>query len=394
MEPFDQETLKAVAEVLQKQFGFATTTQLDNAVLEIVQRSIARQHDRKNTFSLSTMIRGLRAMKGEPIQTDGRGVPITTTDADVNYVKALTTGATPGSYLVPTIQADEIIHFLETGGIARAAGVRVWPMNGIQKMNVPTATGAPAWMWMAQNSVQTATDPNLGQMAFDLKERRALIAVPNQLLAVSVPAFDTLLSELLGLGAAAHEDTAFFATSTVAGGPTALMSASSISTILAANGSANGGNLTYLDILATMAKLAAVKARPPFVWFASPRTMYQRILGLLDLQSRPIYLPTLTGMLEAPRTGSQQVPVGMLMGYPVYVSPYILENEANGSGTNQSHLIITNPTYAHIAQDGNIEIAVSLERFFDANQTAIRAIQHEDFGYAPPAGIVVLLGIN
>lgn len=381
------EVTNQLAEVLQKQHGFATTSQLDNAVLDIVQRTQQRQHERKNTFSLSTMIRGLRAMKGEPLNSS-------TGQADVEYLRALQTGATPGSYLVPTIQADEIIQFLETGGIARAAGVRVWPMNGIQKMNVPAATGSPAWVWMAQNSVQTATDPNLGQMAFDLKERRALIAIPNQLINVSVPAFDVLLSQLLGLGAAAHEDTAFFATSTVSNGPTALMSAASISTLNCA-GSANGGNVSYSDILTILAKAATVKAKAPFCWFASPRSFYTRIMGLLDLQSRPIYIPTLTqGLYQGPLVGSVIAPVGMLMGYPVYVSPYILENEALGSGTNQSHLIFTNPTYCHIAQDSSIEIAVSLERYFDAAQTAIRGLQHEDFGFSPAAGIIVLLGVN
>ena len=381
-----QEVANQLAEVLQKEHGFATVAQLDAAVLQLIQKTDQRRA-KGNNFSLSTMIRGMRVLRGESLNSN-------TAESDVQYLKALTTGSTPGSYLVPTIQADEIIQFLETGGIARSAGVRVWPMNGLQKMTVPTALGAPTWVWMAQNSIQTPTDPNLGQMAFDLKERRALIAVPNQLLNVSVPQFDTLLSQLLGLSAAAHEDTAFFATSTVANGPTALMSASSISTINAANNSANGGNLTYADILAVLAKAAAVKAKGPFVFFSSPRTMYQRIMGLLDLSSRPIYIPTLTQGLQQTGVGVGIQPVGMLMGYPVYVSPYILENEAVGSGTNQSHLIFTNPTYCHIGQDASIEIAVSLERYFDAAQTAVRGLQHEDFGFAPPQGIVVLAGVN
>jgi HK97 family phage major capsid protein len=382
------EVLNVLATTLQKEFGFATTSQLDKALVEILARTAVRQNERKNTFSLSTMIRGLRVLRGESLNAN-------TADADAQYLKALSTGTTPGSYLVPTLQADEIIAFLETGGIARSSGVRIWPMNGIQKMNVPAATASPTWVWMAQNSVQTPTDPNLAQMSFDLKERRALIAIPNQLLSTSVPAFDVLLSELLGLGAAAHEDVAFFASSTVSGGPTALLSAAGISTLNCA-GSANGGNISYADVLTILAKAAAVKAKAPFCWFASPRTMYQRLLGLLDLQSRPLYIPTLSQGLQTSNVaaGSTQQPVGQLMGYPVYVSPYILENETLGSGSAQSHIIFMNPRYAHIAQDASIEIAVSLERFFDAAQTAVRAIQHEDFGFAPAAGICALLGVN
>jgi HK97 family phage major capsid protein len=380
-----QDVANQLAEVLQKEHGFATVAQLDAAVLQLLQKTDQRRA-KGNNFSLSTMIRGMRVLRGESLNS-------ATAEADVHYLKALTTGSTPGSYLVPTIQADEIIQFLETGGIARSAGVRIWPMNGLQKMTVPTALGAPAWVWMAQNSVQTPTDPNLGQMTFDLKERRALIAVPNQLLNVSVPAFDTLLSQLLGLSAAAHEDTALFATSTVANGPTALMSAASIST-LNTGGSANGGNLAFSDIIAVLAKAAAVKAKGPFVWFASPRTFYSRIMNMLDLSSRPIYIPTLTQGLQQSGVGVGIAPVGMLMGFPVFISPYILENETLGSGSAQSHLIFCNPQYIHIGQDASIEIAVSLERYFDSAQTAVRGLQHEDMAYAPPQGICVLLGVN
>jgi HK97 family phage major capsid protein len=264
--------------------------------------------------------------------------------------------------------------------------VRIWDLDGVQKMTVPTELGAPSWVWMAQNSVQTPTDPNLGQMAFDLKERRALVAIPNQLLATSVPAFDTLLAELIGLGAAEHEDTAFFATSTVSGGPVALKSASSTTAILV-GGSANGGNLGYADLLSCLSNMVAQKGKGPFAWYFSPRTFYSRVLGMVDSQSRPIVIPTFSQGLY----GQVQF---TLLGYPVYVTPFILENESNGSGSSQSHAVFTNPKYLHIAQDANIAMAISTERFFDANQTAVRAVQHEDFGYAPPAGIVILNGIN
>jgi HK97 family phage major capsid protein len=383
---FNEEVLNVVSGVLQEKYGFATTSQLDKAVTEIMRRTIENKTRNGNTFSISTMIRGLRAMRGEPIKAE-------TAESDVAYVKALTTGSTPGSYVVPTVQSQEIIEYLTLGGVARSSGVRIWDMNGIQKMNVVSALATPTWVWMAQNSVQTPTDPNLGQLAFDLKERRCLVAVPNQLLAVSVPGFDTLLSQLIGAGAAEHEDNTLFATSTVSGGFTALQSAANISSINTGN-SGNGGNLAFTDVLAVLAKASAVKAKGPFVWYASPRTFWQRVYGMIDTQSRPLFIPTLTQGLVQGAAGVGQMPVGNLMGYPVYVTPELSETQALGSGTNQATLIFTNPKYIHIAQDGNISIAYSTERFFDANQTAIRAVQEEDAGYAPPAGIVVLKGIN
>ena len=77
-----------------------------------------------------------------------------------------------------------------------------------------------------------------------------------------------------------------------------------------------------------------------------------------------------------------------LMGWPVFVTWTISETELLGSGMCQSHILFTNPKYMHIAQDGNIEMAVSTERYFDAAQTAVRAVQHEDFGFAPAQGLV------
>jgi len=375
----NEQVVKILAEVLQEKHAFVNVSMLDKAVADVLRKTQERSASGKVPFSLSTMIRGLRAMRGEAISPQ-------TAEEDVRYVKALTTGSSPGSYLVPTLQADEIVQYLSIGGVARAAGVRIWPMNGLQKLTVPVATTAPTWVWMAQNSQQTPTDPNLGQMSFDLKERRCLTAVPNQLLAVSVPAFDQLLGMLIGLSAAEHEDTAMFNTTTVSGGPTALFAASGI-TMLNVGGSANGGNISYTDIIAVLAQAAAVKAKGPFAWFFSPRTFYQRILGLVDTASRPLTIPTLTeGLYAAPQY--------KLMGWPCFITPALLENEALGSGTNQAHCVFANPSYIHIGQDSSIEIAISLERYFDQAATAIRGLQHEDFGFAPAAGVICLRGIN
>jgi HK97 family phage major capsid protein len=88
------------------------------------------------------------------------------------------------------------------------------------------------------------------------------------------------------------------------------------------------------------------------------------------------------------------IPAGMLMGWPVYVSPAIPENQAVGSGSSQSYLVFTNPKYIHIGQSSALEIAISEERYFEFNQIGIRAVTHQDHQYGPPAGITILQGIN
>jgi len=153
-------------------------------------------------------------------------------------------------------------------------------------------------------------------MAFDLKERRSLVAIPNQLLAVSVPAFDTLLAEPIGLGAAEHEDQSFFNTTTLSGGPAALFAGIANLTAVNCAGSANGGNISYSDIITLLPQMADVKGVGPFCWYMSPRTFFQRVLGLIDTTSRPLTIPTLAeGLFGAPQY--------RLMGWPVFVTPFL-----------------------------------------------------------------------
>lgn len=368
----------AVWPILIKRNGAASKSDLDQAIANI--QKATHQRLSKSNISISQVIRGLRIIAGGP------ALDPQTAEADTSFVRALAPGTVPGSYLIPTFQADEIIGFLETGGVLRSAGPRVWPMEGMQKLTVPTATAAPTWEWLGPNTTQTASDPNIGQLSFDLKTRRCLIAIPNELLASSVPQFDTIISELVGLGAAAHEDVGFFSTTSVANGFTSLYQAASTSSLMC-QGSANGGNLGYSDIIGCMAKAAAVKAKPPFCWLMGVRTFYSRVLGLVDASSRPIAIPTLTQGLYPGVQFS-------LMGWPVYISPYFDETQSNGSGTNQSWLCYTNSKYLHIAQQSTLQFAVSVDRYFELNQTGVRAIQLMDFACAPPAGVVLMKGIN
>lgn len=371
----NQEALNVIASTLQEKFGFATVSQLDRAIAEIMKRTAVREQA-GNRFSISTAIRGMLAMNSRALVEESK-------DADVEYVRALTTGSTPGSYLVPTIQSDQIIQYLSTAGIARAAGVRVWPLAGVDKLTIPSALAAPTVEYLGQNTAQSASDPSLGQISFTMKTARCLTAIPNELLSTSSPAIDTILAELIGVSFAESEDNAMFSTSPVTGGPAATLYSVAGTTTYNVGNSANGGNLSYADLTAVMWKAAAAKAKGPFVWLMSPRTFWQRVVGLVDSQSRPIVTPDV-----------QNAVVPRLFGYPVYVSPAIPENQSVGSGSNQSYAVFTNPKYIHIGDGQQIEIATSTEFLFSSNQTALRGVRRHDFAYAPAAGICLLKGIN
>jgi HK97 family phage major capsid protein len=363
-----------------------TRSQIQQVVRDILARADRRAESPGESFSFGRAIRGLCAMRHQPVVME-------TAQEDGEYAaRALSTGAQPGQYLVPVFQADGIISQLGQLATARAAGCTIWPMKGIQDLNVPAAIGgAPSFVWIAQNSRQTPSDPNATQIAFDLKLCQALILMPVQLFRDAVPQWDTILEESLAVGMAEAEDQAFHASSTLSvDAPKALMSQAGITTLNAAGNSASGGNLLYADLLATLQKSVDLKVRSPLSWFMAGRTLL-RILSLQDTQSRPLLIPTYSAPAEniGPAAGYS------LLGWPVYLSSSISTTEAVGSGSNQSHAILTNAKNCiHIAESGDVALAASTDFALDSGDVAVRVSHRVSFGYQPAAGIVVLAGIN
>ena len=365
---------------------FPLKTDFEKAFVDLEKKVQGKTAGGKIGFSLSRYIRGMMVANRFP------RLPNTDSESDLRYFenhesetrrvnRDLSTSATPGSYLVPTIQANEIISLLSDYGALRRAGVRVIPMAGIEKLTMPIALAYPTTQWLGENTTQSASDANLGQVSFDLKTCRSLTPIPNELLAVSIPAIDTILAEIMAIGAAESEDKAFFSTTSIANGPTSLYSQiANLTTLNSAGNSANGGALTYQDILSTLGASRKAKARGPFCWFTNPHVLYDVISGLLDKNSRPIFDPN--------------VIVQRLFGWPIYDTVWINQDQAVGSGTNQSYMVLTNPSYIMLAEPGAVEIAVSQEFAFDKNQTVVRMVKRVDFGFAPPLGITCLKGIS
>jgi len=360
-----------------------TKKQLIEAMRQTLARMEAARQLGEHRFSYAKAIRGLCALKHAPLVTEWA-------EEDAAYVRALNATSTPGQYLVPTIQGDAIVSQLAQLMTARAAGCRIWPCAKIQEFTVPAAiANAPQFVWMAMNSRQTPTDPNFGQLSFDLKLAQALILMPVQLFRDAVPQWDTILEDDFALGLAEAEDQAMHASSTLANAPTALMAQVGISVINAANGAASGGNLLYGDLLALLQKVVDLKVRSPLAWFMAGRTL-TRVLSLQDAQSRPLLIPTYSAPAEniGPAAGYS------LLGWPVFLSTSISTTEAVGSGTNQSHAILTNPKSIHIAESGDVSLEASTDFALESADVAIRIGHRVSFAYSPSAAICVLQGIN
>ena len=71
-----------------------------------------------------------------------------------------------------------------------------------------------------------------------------------------------------------------------------------------------------------------------------------------------------------------------LAGLPVHVSTQVAKNRTKAAGTNLSYIIAGNFAQALIGRYGAVELAVSTDVAFGADQTAIRAILRVDFALA------------
>ena len=365
---------------------FPTKTDFERTVCDLEKKVHAKTSNRASDFSMSKWIRGMMVARNVPaIHGTNRESDLAYFqhyDAEMRKVnRDLSTSATPGSYLVPTIQANEIVSLLSDYGTLRKAGCRIIPMVGMEKLTIPLALAYPTVEWLGENTAQSASDANLGQVTFDLKTCRSLTPIPNELLASSVPAIDAILTDVMSIGIAEAEDKAFFSTTTVTNAPTSLYAQIGNLTSLAAGGnSANGGALTYKDVLAVLAKARNAKAVGPFVWFCNPYTLYNVITALLDSNSRPIF--------------DANVILQKLFGWPIFDTSWIKQDQSVGSGSLQSFMVLANPKYIMIGEPGAIEIAISTEFYFDKNQIAVRTVKRTDWQIAPPLGVTIIKGIN
>ena len=116
--------------------------------------------------------------------------------------------------------------------------------------------------------------------------------------------------------------------------PTGLRSISPGTTTIGAQASnANGGNLSYDDLVLLLDALdAADVGEEGRAWFMNPRS-WTRIRQLKDSTGRP-----LVHEYDLPLLNKEQL---QLFGYPVYRSTKIPKNETKGTGTNLSAILCT-----------------------------------------------------
>lgn len=175
-----------------------------------------------------------------------------------------------------------------------------------------------------------------------------------------------------------------FGASQLSGGPLNLLGAAGTTSVNQA-----GATLAFDDLTAVMAASAEAEASGPFAWYMSPSIFFNRVMGLKDSNQRPL-ITTANPIVSGNVNG--EVIRFKMFGEDVFVTPRI--PNTLGASSNESYICRANPAYFHIGDSGSVEIAVSLDRFFDADQVAIRGVHGIDYGFGPAAGIVVLQNVK
>lgn len=223
--------------------------------------------------------------------------------------KALTEGATPGSYTI-----DDRLH---TEMYSLIAEYGVWPIFDV----IPVGT-------MATKLITDDTDPTMGFVAentapgseaavtgssasVSVKKAMAYMAVSSELMEDSeIDIVGYLLPKFANAAALRADHICLAADGTddaTDGTYTGLFSGGTTSSLAATENTIEEADYAdFLNVL--LAPAASVLSRPTTRWFAHPQ-MIVRILSILDGNNRPIFLPA----LDAPAPGA----LGSILGYPV-----------------------------------------------------------------------------
>lgn len=244
----------------------------------------------------------------------GKSVPITEAQKKAGeeyFERALaTTGGSGASYINAELIPDIFSTVAEHGIWNR---FDVVPVSTAQAKLIVDTTD-PVMSWVAENTAPNETGYTSANVTAAIGKMLGWIQVSNELLADSVT---DLTSHILGKFANATAFRLDFAATSADGGAdatdggyTGIFHAGTAA--VAASGNVSVATLDFEDFLKAMLVVdASVLSKPSAAWVIHPRQLV-RILGVKDLNGRPIFLPS----TDAPALGA----IGSILGYPVVLS--------------------------------------------------------------------------
>lgn len=244
------------------------------------------------------------------------------------------------SDLLPVDLQDEMIRlFSSTSNVVQAATVRTYAND----VEIPMVSArATITDFTGEGTAYENFDPNFGKLRIRQFKSGAETKITEEVLADSRGG---AVNEILTQHAEAHAyfwETKYLSTAAAqnATAPDGLLAAEAdiastfpdeagdgtvaIKDVSTGSGDTTIASVTYQDLLDVVFGMPAKYWGLGKSWLMSP-ALFQHVIGLVDGDSRPLFLPNATGNI------SQAFGLGSLFGYPVYVSDAMTDATPAGS---------------------------------------------------------------
>lgn len=271
-----------------------------------------------------------------------------------------------GGVMAPEGFVAEVIKKLNALSVMRQVA-RVVPIAERSTRIPRLITGVTA-AWTEEAAAVAPSEPTFDQVELTPHKLAALTQVSNELLGDAALPVETFLAELFGEELAAKEDAAFF-NGDGANKPTGILTDASILTV-----EAGAVGITPEDIFALWDALEP-QYRANAAWVMNPATL-GAIRRLQDSTGRYLLVDSLAA--GAPET---------LLGRPVYLSANM---PTIGVGAKSIILADFQRAY-YIADRQGMDVQRSVDRYFEQDVTAFRAIVRTDGKVALPDAARILV---
>lgn len=285
-----------------------------------------------------------------------------------------------GNPFLPAGQANTFYDRLRAAAVVLRAGPQILPLEDTT-LRIPGLSASVSVSAIGENTAITPSDPTFTSVTLTPRKLAALTLAANEALDDSNPGLREIVANDLVRQTATTLDLQFLEGSGTAPNMRGFRNMSG--TTSATIGGANGGTPTLDDFATAVGTLETSNANlERAAWFMSGRT-WSTVRKLKDSQSRYQLSPD-------PGADASK----SLFGVPVYLSSQIPTTETTGINTDTSHVILADMSQIVVGQRKQVEVALSTDYAFNADQTAIRVLGRFDIGVLNAAAVYLMLGVR
>lgn len=275
-----------------------------------------------------------------------------------------------GGYTVPENLTRQMIDIMRSKSRVVEAGATT-VMLGTDTTKMARMLTDPVPAWRAENASVAESDPTFDSVSFNARSLAVMVKVSRELLEDSIN-IDAALMNALSQSLALEFDRVALLGSGTAPEPRGVANTAGVLSVdMGTNGSVIA---SYAPVLSSMQQLSSANADAPTAAIMAPRSYYD-FAGLLDTNNQPLNAPKAVAAL--PFLETTQIPV----------------DEAHGTATDASRIIVGDYTQLMIGMRSSLRIEILREAFSDKLQYGFLAHMRADVAVAQPTSFCQMTGI-